>query len=250
VHTHSPARPLMGHSSSRDAEAHPQVEDTQVSATHKDFFRGEASDNAAFGCIHNLIRQDTVEVVNDPRIYADNVVFSRLGAYSTIVTAAIFIASVTCNTLITMQSKHETWEEFVGLTGMIIVFIMNLFSVLVITQQYYQIVRLSTGGASGFDIATSYYLNKNIRTLRHLASGAFFYSIPIFQFCIGVMVYVKVTPARQAYLWLACWPASLFCSFIFLGSRRTSSSKRSTGSNISRHQSTIISLTKCRHPTE
>jgi len=198
VHTHSPARPLMGHSSSRDAEAHPQVEDTQVSATHKDFFRGEASDNAAFGCIHNLIRQDTVEVVNDPRIYADNVVFSRLGAYSTIVTAAIFIASVTCNTLITMQSKHETWEEFVGLTGMIIVFIMNLFSVLVITQQYYQIVRLSTGGASGFDIATSYYLNKNIRTLRHLASGAFFYSIPIFQFCIGVMVYVKVTPARAS----------------------------------------------------
>jgi len=146
------------------------------------------------------MRQDSVEVTNDPRIFLDSVLSRRLSAFSTIVVASVLLATVSAGTLITVNEKNETWPEFASLVCMALVFAMNLFCVMMITQQYYHVIRLITSGPSGFDIAKSYYVNHNIRTIRHVATNCFFYSIPLFLIAIGLMVFVKVGGAfKMAY---------------------------------------------------
>mmetsp|Transcript_60031 Transcript_60031/g.130198 ORF Transcript_60031/g.130198 Transcript_60031/m.130198 type:complete len:239 (+) Transcript_60031:43-759(+) len=153
-------------------------------------FEGNESTNILPGL--GFFRSDSVEVTNDPRIFLDNVLSRRLGAFETVVVASVLVASVSCSTLIVMEEKKESWTEYVGLVGMTVVFVMNLFCVLVITQQYYQIFRLMTAGPTGFEISKSYYLNKNVATLRHMSTNAFFKSIPIFVGSIGIMVFQKL----------------------------------------------------------
>lgn len=139
-----------------------------------------------------LLRQESVEVSNDPRIFLDNVIAKRLGAFETVAVAAILLASVSISTLLAMEENHEHPVEYVGLFLMNCVFVMNLFCVLVITKQYYQIFRLMTSGPTGFEIAKSYYLNQNIMTMRHVATGGFFYSIPMFIIAIACMIWTKL----------------------------------------------------------
>merc|ERR1711879_16999 len=75
---------------------------------------------------------------------------------------------------------------------MLLCFILNIFAVLVITQQYYQIHRIQTAGALGFDMAKSYYLNENILKLRHAAVQGFFAGLPIYVLAVGVSAFGKM----------------------------------------------------------
>jgi len=139
------------------------------------------------------MRSDSVEVTNDPRIFLDNILARRLSAFSSIVVAAILVGSVSCSCLLTIEDDNkDNWVKYAGLVGMVTVFLLNLFCVLVITQQYYQVFRLMTAGPMGFEIAKSYYLNVNIATMRHMATQSFFRSIPIFTFSIGCMIFEKL----------------------------------------------------------
>lgn len=163
---------------------------------HEDEFEGNAAATPMFGV--NLMRMETLDVCNDPRIFLDNVISKRLAGFATVVVASILLATLAVSTLLAMEEKQESWIEFTGLALMNAVFVMNLFCVLVITVQYYQTFRLMTCGATGFEIAKSYYLNINIMTMRHLGISAFFYSIILFYLSIAAMLWHKLNNAVLA----------------------------------------------------
>lgn len=169
-----------------------------------------------------LFRSESCEVTNDPRIFLDNVVSKRFGAFETIVIAAILVASVSCSSLLAVQEPKETALEYVSLWTMIIVFLMNLFSVLVITQQYYQVFRLMTAGATGFETCKSYYLNENIMKLRHLSARSFFYSLPILCVGLGIMVMDKLGEKRYYFSIPMAVGCSIFAVVLFVVIRKHS----------------------------
>lgn len=129
----------------------------------------------------------SADVDNDPRMNTDNLLFHRMGAFYAVSISATLLASVSCITLLAVQDRRESWSEYFALIGFSMVFVMNLACVLVITNQYIAVYRLATTAAIGFDMATSYYSNTNIATSRHIASAAFFYSIPVLVASIGFM---------------------------------------------------------------
>jgi len=177
---------------------------------HKFFSKGaEHSEKDFFPFINRLFRSDSLRVSNDPRILLDSVLSRRLGAFAQVSSSSILIASVAAGVLVAMDVKKSTWCELLSLICMAAVFSMNMFSVLMITQQYYHVVRLTTSGPSGFDIAKSYYLNPNICTLRHWATNSFFCSIPLLLIALGLMVYVKLAAKWQMAM---AWPLGIFLS--------------------------------------
>lgn len=143
-----------------------------------------------------LFRATSVEVTNDPRIFLDNVIARRLGAFETVAVAAVLLAMVSCSTILGIQSA-DSWLQFAGLCLMCSVLVMNLTCLLVVTQQYYQVFRLMTSGPTGFEIAKHYYTNQNVLALRHVAANFFFASIPLFLFSIGIMAFDKLGEHRR-----------------------------------------------------
>jgi hypothetical protein len=87
--------------------------------------------------------------------------------------------------------------------------------VVVITQQKYQIMRLATSGASGFEIAKSYYLNENIIKLRHVGVKCFTLSLPLFTVAIGLVVF-DLAWTYAPYLAVACLATTVVAGLIVL----------------------------------
>jgi len=180
--------------------------------THKERLNGMVADSGfefdgpESGAPHwlgNLVRTDSLEVTNDPRISMDNVISKRLQAFEKVAVASILLASVSISTILAMEEPGEGFIEYAGLFMMNLVFVLNLFCVLIVTTQYYQIFRLMTSGPTGFEMSKSYYLNQNIMTLRHLSTSSFFYSIPIFILSIACMLWTKL---RKGHTYLMAIP--------------------------------------------
>jgi len=179
----------MGEAGRRGQHAHMTLE-SETWVDDPEHFHGRHASSVLPGL--TMMRCETMEVTNDPRIFLENVLTKRFMAFGTIITASILLGAVSCSTLLTMQDLKETPTEYVALILMVFAFLMNLFCVLVLTMQYYSVFRLMTAGPTGFEVAKSYYLNVNIKTMRHLGTAAFFYSIPIFVWSIACMVYNKL----------------------------------------------------------
>jgi len=88
--------------------------------------------------------------------------------------------------------QNPSLTAHVSLILMLLVFVMNMVTVLVLTQQYYQVYKLVTSGAHGFDVARSYYLNPNIQKLRYMAVQAFFWALPLYVTAVALMVFARM----------------------------------------------------------
>merc|ERR1712196_601081 len=77
------------------------------------------------------------------------------------------------------------------------VFVANLFSVLILTMQFYQVFRLMTCGPTGFEASKDYYTTPTLMELRHLAVRIFTASCPLFLIGIGLKVMDKWTWQRE-----------------------------------------------------
>merc|ERR1719221_2427619 len=72
----------------------------------------------------------------------------------------------------------------------------NIIATYVGVAQVYHVYRLETAGPTGFEMATSYYLNPNIVSWRHLAVKCMLNSLPLFLLSTGIRIEVNFD--RQA----------------------------------------------------
>jgi len=79
---------------------------------------------------------------------------------------------------------------------MTFVLFANVIATYVGVAQIYHTYRLETAGPTGFEMATSYYLNPNIVAWRHLAVKCMLNSLPLFLVSTGIRIDVNFD--RQA----------------------------------------------------
>merc|ERR1711862_966880 len=109
-----------------------------------------------------------------------------------------------------LMSKKMGFIQGIGVAIMTLVFCMELFAVVVITQQLFQTYRLMTASSNGFDFAKSYYLSPRVTMYRHAAVKGFFFSLPLFILAMACKVWAHL---RQDFV-LAC----VLCSMLALAS--------------------------------
>lgn len=126
----------------------------------------------------------------------------RLVAFRTICITACLIAGLSADQLKeSLMSQHMGTVQSIGLILQTSVFSMNLFTVVVVTQQIFQTYRLMTASAVGFDFAKSYYLSPRVTFHRHTAIRAFFYSLPLFLLSMTCKVWAHLHTEAK----VACW---------------------------------------------
>merc|ERR1712151_1158397 len=86
--------------------------------------------------------------------------------------------------------------QLLSFTIMTFVLFANIIATYVGVAQIYHTYRLETAGPTGFEMATSYYLNPNIVSWRHISVKCMLYSLPLFLLSTGIRIEVNFD--RQA----------------------------------------------------
>merc|ERR1719327_1235384 len=155
------------------------------------------------GCISNigLARDESMDVSNDPRFFAKNVMDKRLAAFKslTIVSSLMFGTSLgQCFKLKKDMNFHRLdpyvgsialWQA-VGFILSVMVAVMCLLALYVIAHQLFYTYRLMTAGPTGFEQASVFYLTRVITMWRHLAIKCLFNGLWMFIFLVGVQLFV------------------------------------------------------------
>jgi len=134
-------------------------------------------------------RVDSMDCNNDPRFFSTTVLAKRLVAFQTISVIAVLMVTLSVKMMFALDHGTIDELEYAGFCVMTAVFVMNLFTVIVLIQQLFQTFRLLTTGPIGFEIAKSYYLNSNIVAMRHLGVRCLLFSLPLFVGACLCMVY-------------------------------------------------------------
>jgi len=180
-------------------------------------FEGEHSDT---GClISQLPRSESMEVTNDPRFFSNSVITKRLAAFQTVSVVSVLMVNLSVKQMFILEkdmdlTKARGVAQYVGFILMSTVFLMDLFTVIVVVQQLFMTFRLLTTGPTGFEVAKSFYLNPNIVTMRHSAVKGFLFSLPLFAASSCLMVFVKFD--KQGNSLLAIPPVAFLLVFSML----------------------------------
>ncbi|CAJ1346592.1 unnamed protein product [Effrenium voratum] len=183
---------------------------------YKDMIREEYAEHSALPCTLDLMEQklgliqsDSMDLQNDPRFFQDNVLNKRLEAFSKLgVVSSLMVG--TCTHVIAMKKdmNFSTTEgrgfqsdvlirfrtgimRVVSFGLLSIVLFLNIIAAYVGIAQTYHTYRLETAGPTGFEIATSYYLNPNIVAWRHFAVKCMLHGLTIFLISTGIRVSVS-----------------------------------------------------------
>eukprot|EP00913_Durusdinium_trenchii_P017603 g16544.t1 len=128
-----------------------------------------------------------MDLQNDPRFFQANVLNKRLAAFSKLgVVSSLMVATKQLN-FVTV----EGWLRCLSFALMSTVLFLNIIAVYVGIAQTYHTYRLETAGPTGFEIATSYYLNANIVAWRHFAVKCLLNGLTIFLISTGIRVSVS-----------------------------------------------------------
>lgn len=142
-----------------------------------------------------LIQSESMDLTNDPRFFQGNVLNKRLAAFSGLsVVSGLMVG--TASGVISMKKdiNFQTYEgvmQLVSFSLMAIVLFLNVIATYVGVAQIYHVYRLETAGPTGFEMATSYYLNPNIVAWRHLAVKCMLNGMPIFLISSGIRICVN-----------------------------------------------------------
>eukprot|EP00405_Crypthecodinium_cohnii_P013734 CAMPEP_0206458196 /NCGR_PEP_ID=MMETSP0324_2-20121206/23422_1 /ASSEMBLY_ACC=CAM_ASM_000836 /TAXON_ID=2866 /ORGANISM="Crypthecodinium cohnii, Strain Seligo" /LENGTH=242 /DNA_ID=CAMNT_0053929481 /DNA_START=81 /DNA_END=809 /DNA_ORIENTATION=- len=142
-----------------------------------------------------LPRSNSMDVINDPRFMANSVIAKRLAAFQTICVVAVLMVNLSVQQMFALEKadiKLATVQGAITYTGFILmslVFLMNLGVCIVLIQQLFMTYRLLTAGATGFEVAKSYYLHPDIVSMRHVSVKGFFFSLPLFLAASTCMVF-------------------------------------------------------------
>jgi hypothetical protein len=150
-----------------------------------------------------LIRADSMDIINDPRFFNDNVLNYRLAAFSGLSVVSGLLVQNCMNQLFDMSKQMIIFNssslvfsvngilQLASFMLLMYVLFSNVLAVYIGVAQPYHTMRLMTAGPTGFDAAASYYLNKNIVSWRHIAIKGMLQSIPIYIFQMGLRMVVK-----------------------------------------------------------
>lgn len=149
-----------------------------------------------------LFRSESMDMSNDPRFFQGSILSKRLAAFSSLgVVSGLMVGFTQAAVLSVGDMDFTTLEgqlhavEFVMNCGALFA---NIIAVYVSVAQVYHVYRLETAGPTGFEMATSYYLNVNIVAWRHLAIKCLLLSLPAMLISTGIRVEVILGSAYQA----------------------------------------------------
>lgn len=134
---------------------------------------------------HRLVDSESMDLRNDARFYRHSTLDKRLKAFHSLTVLAGLMIGTSLGQCMMMPKamNFETvagWSELGSFLLFVFVFIFNVFTMFVLIQQLFFTYRLKTAGFLGFEVAASYYLNKNIVQYRHLAIKGILVSFPMF----------------------------------------------------------------------
>jgi hypothetical protein len=153
-------------------------------------------------CIDNgLVRTDSMDVVNDPRLFSKNVLNFRLQAFHLLHIVAGLLMKNALGQLLRTDKRMILFEDgkisingclqlicFASICG---IFFQTVLAIYVGIAQPYHTYRLMSAGPTGFDAATSYYLNRNITAWRHYAIKGLLSCLPLYILEMGLRLSVK-----------------------------------------------------------
>ena len=143
-----------------------------------------------------LIQSDSMDLQNDPRFFQSNVLNKRLAAFSKVELGVISSLMLGACTHVIEMKKDLNFQTTEGILralsfGLLsIVMFLSIITTYVGVAQMYHTCRLETAGPTGFEIATSYYLNPNIVAWRHFAVRCMIHGLTIFLISTGIRVSV------------------------------------------------------------
>jgi len=150
-----------------------------------------------------MVRADSMDVVNDPRFFQDNVINYRLSAFAGLSVISGLLVQNAMDQLFDMDKNMQIFTQnhrifhpngilqLIAFLILIMILAMNMFAIFVGVAQPYFTIRLMTAGPTGFDTAASFYLNRNIVTFRHAAIRAMLTSLPMYILQMGIRLVVK-----------------------------------------------------------
>jgi len=150
-----------------------------------------------------VVRSDSMDVVNDPRFFQDNVINYRLAAFAGLSVVSGLLVQNCMDQLFDMDKNMQIFTQshrifhplgvlqLLAFLILILILGMNMLATYVGVAQPYHTIRLMTAGPTGFDTAASYYLNRNIVTFRHAAIRAMLTSLPLYILQMGIRLVVK-----------------------------------------------------------
>merc|ERR1719310_2656338 len=144
------------------------------------------------GMMENLggVRSDSMDVVNDPRFFQDNVINYRLAAFGGLSVVSGLLTQNCMDQLFDMDKNMQIFTQnhrifhplgilqLLAFIILIMILGMNMLATYVGVAQPYHTIRLMTAGPTGFDTAATYYLNRNIVVFRHMAISCMLASLP------------------------------------------------------------------------
>jgi len=139
-----------------------------------------------------MIQSESMDLQNDPRFFQGNILNKRLSAFAQLsVVSSLMVGA--CSHVIAMKKdfnfvSFEGWMRVLSFLLMSVVLILNIIATYVGMAQTYHTYRLETAGPTGFEIATSYYLNPNIVAWRHIAVKCLLNGLPLYLISTGIRV--------------------------------------------------------------
>jgi hypothetical protein len=149
-----------------------------------------------------LVRAESMNISNDPRFFAGNVMDKRLAAFQTLTIVNSLMFGTALKQCFQLKkdmdfSKREWlvgsiafWQIASFFIAMAIA-IMCLVSLYIIGHQLFYTYRLMTAGASGFEQAAIFYLTRSITTWRHLSIKFLFNGLLLFLVLVAIQLLVK-----------------------------------------------------------
>mmetsp|Transcript_37915 Transcript_37915/g.58983 ORF Transcript_37915/g.58983 Transcript_37915/m.58983 type:complete len:287 (+) Transcript_37915:129-989(+) len=149
-----------------------------------------------------LVRADSMDVGNDPRFFAKNVMDKRLAAFKVLTLISSLMFSTALGQLFSLKKDMDfgNVRPYVGIIGYwqmlsffmcLLIAIMCLLSLYIIAHQLFFTFRLTTAGPSGFDQAAIFYLTRAMTVWRHLAIKCLFNGLFLFLAVVGIQLFVK-----------------------------------------------------------
>mmetsp|Transcript_34283 Transcript_34283/g.63951 ORF Transcript_34283/g.63951 Transcript_34283/m.63951 type:complete len:353 (-) Transcript_34283:42-1100(-) len=143
-----------------------------------------------------LFRSDSMEMSNDPRFFQQSILNKRMAAFSSLgVISGLMIGFSQGSVKNVRDMDVTTLEGNLALAGFIFTSLglfANVVSTYVSVAQMYHTYRLETAGPTGFEMATSYYLNPNVVAWRHLAIKSMLLSLPLFLVSTGIEIEINI----------------------------------------------------------
>jgi hypothetical protein len=172
-------------------------------------YDGVHGELAARGVLGHFTEEYSMDMWNDPRFFQSSVLGKRLSAFGTLSIISGFMVGTANDACMGMKKDINLMKfpngtpegifQATSLFVMTLVLFANVVGTYVGVAQLYHCYRLETSGPTGFEIATSYYLNPNIVAWRHIAVKLMMLSFPMFLFSGGLRVDIRFDRAAEAY---------------------------------------------------